>query len=73
MVAVLSPEDNSSSPRKKLMVAEGPKASIENNRSSLDHTSNDDHLRDYYKINLRRLNEKFILKVYYITLIMTVL
>lgn len=62
MVAVLSPEDNSSSPRKKLMVAEGPKASIENNRSSLDHTSNDDHLRDYYKINLRRLNEKIYLE-----------
>ena len=62
-MAILSPEDNSSSPRKKLLIAEGPKASINNNKSSLDHfRSGEDHLKNYYKIDVRRLNENVYLE-----------
>ena len=60
---VLAAEDNSSSPRKKLLIAKGPKASIENNKSSLSHYSgNDEHMEEYYKVKVSPLNEKIYLE-----------
>lgn len=67
-IPFLASEDNSSSPRKKLIIAEGPKASIDDNKSSFSHSSvNEDHLKNYYKIDVRRLNEKIYLEgiIYY--------
>jgi hypothetical protein len=62
-IAVLAPEDNSSSPRKKLISATGPKASIEDNRSSLDHFSgNEEHMEKYNKITMKQLSEKIYLE-----------
>lgn len=60
---VLVPEDNSSSPRKKLLLATGPKASIENKKSSLTHLSSDyEHLEKYNKIKVTTLAEKIYLE-----------
>lgn len=60
---VLAPEDNSSSPRKILLLATGPKASIENNKSSISrNSSTDDHLQKYYKITVSPLSEKIYLE-----------
>jgi hypothetical protein len=59
----LAPEDRSSGPRKKLMIAKGPKASILDNMSSLDHYSgNDDHMAKYNKIFVNDLTEKIYLE-----------
>lgn len=60
---ILAPEDNSSSPRKKLLIATGPKSSIENNKSSLSHYSgNEEHMEKYYKIKVKPLVEKIYLE-----------
>lgn len=60
---LLAPEDNSSSPRKKLLIAEGPKASIKSNISSLSHFSGDgEYMKTHNKIDIRRLNEKIYLE-----------
>jgi len=67
-IAVLAPEDNSSSPRKKLMIAEGPKVNIESNRSSFEHFSGqEEHFEKYYKITVKPANEKIYLEgiIYY--------
>ncbi len=62
-LAILAPEDNSSSPRKKLMIATGPKNNIEYNISSLEHyTGGDDQLRDYYHINISQTTDKVYLE-----------
>ncbi|HAX48119.1 MAG TPA: hypothetical protein PK605_03585 [Ignavibacteria bacterium] len=62
-IALLVPEDNSSSPRKKLITATGPKASLQDNRSSLEHLSRDiDDIEKMYKIRIGQQNEKIYLE-----------
>lgn len=62
-IALLVPEDNSSSPRKKLITATGPKASLKDNRSSLEHLSRDiDDIEKMYKIKIDQQHEKIYLE-----------
>lgn len=61
-------EENSSSPRKQLLIATGPAASINSNKTSLDHGSrNDDHMKKYNKIDIEPVGEKVYLEgmIYY--------
>jgi outer membrane protein assembly factor BamB len=59
----LAPEDRSSAPRKKLMIAKGPKGNIFNNMSSFDrYSGNDNHMKKYNKIDITELSEKIYLE-----------
>lgn len=62
-LAVLVPEDNSSSPRKKLITATGPGANIKSNKSSLEHFSRDeDDMEKQYKIKIDHPIDKIFLE-----------
>jgi hypothetical protein len=62
-VPILTSEDNSSSPRKKLLTATGPKASIRDNRSSFEHLSRDiEDIEKSYKIKIAQPLEKIYLE-----------
>lgn len=65
---VLTPEDNSSGPRKKLIIATGPKAPVEDSKSSLEHFSGqEDRLEEQHKIKITRPLDKVFLEgiIYY--------
>jgi outer membrane protein assembly factor BamB len=64
----LVPEDNSSAPRKKLIIATGPKTNVMGNKSSFEHFSRrDDYMEEQYKIKISELSEKIYLEgiIYY--------
>ena len=62
-VPILTSEDNSSSPRKKLLTATGPRASIRDNRSSFEHLSRDiEDIEKSYKIKIAQPLEKIYLE-----------
>ncbi len=65
---VMAPEDNSSSPRKKLIIAKGPKVNINQNKSSFEHfTGQDERMEEQYKIKVERPLDKVFLEgiIYY--------
>lgn len=62
-VPVIAPEDNSSGPRKRLLIATGPKSSIESNKSSIEHFSGqNDNLKKYHKIDISPATDKVYLE-----------
>ena len=62
-IPILNSEDNSSSPRKKLIIASGPRTMVMNNKSSLDHFSRDEEdLEKMYKIKIEHPSEKVYLE-----------
>ena len=61
-IAVLSPENSSSTARKMLYKISGPKSSILDNSSSLDHYTKDASNLQYYKLSSEQLSEKIYLE-----------
>jgi len=62
-IPVLASEDNSSSPRKIILVATGPKASINDNKSRIERfDGKDDYLEKQYKIKVKPLGNKIFLE-----------
>ncbi len=62
-IPVLASEDKSSSPRKKLLAATGPKAKIYENKSRVERfDGRDDYLEKQYKIKVEPLGEKIFLE-----------
>ena len=62
-IPLLVPEDNSSSPRKKLVIASGPRSSIDDKKSSIEHLSRDkEDLEKNYKIRINDSPEKVYLE-----------
>jgi hypothetical protein len=59
----MAPEDNSSGPRKKLLIATGPRSSINSNMSTVErYTGKDDRLKEYYKIDVMPASDKVYLE-----------
>ncbi len=62
-IPILAPEDNSSGPRKKLIIATGPKVSINQNKSSLvSLTKKEDYMEKHYKIKVKSVSENIYLE-----------
>jgi hypothetical protein len=60
---VLAPEDNSSGPRKRLIIATGPRAPVEDSKSSLEHFSDqDERMEEQHKISITRPLDKVFLE-----------
>ncbi len=62
-IPLLGSEENSSSPRKILMTATGPQASLEDNKSSLErYDGSDSYLEEHLKIKVAPLADKVYLE-----------